>query len=212
MSLDDADALEDEDTVEATTRLTGQLLDTDEQPVADAEVVLVIGSVPATEPVRTDADGHYAIDIPTGRVAQAWASNFEVTVLFTQPSEDREPLGTAEGDLIHQLPVSLDEYVVLSDVKEGATLQLREAFVPRQGQGSLPHLRWRNRALRGGGDRQRGVRQPAEHHLGGDLIVFIPEPEAVDGVEVRVEAMMELDGGVRGDEVMVRLEWAGTES
>ncbi len=133
--VDDAEALEDEGTVEATTRLTGQLLDTDEQPVADAEVVLVIGSVPVTEPVRTDAAGRYALDVPTGRVKQAWASSFEVTVLFTQPSEDREPMGTSEGDLIHELPVSLDEYVTLAEVQEEATLELREAFVPRQGQG-----------------------------------------------------------------------------
>lgn len=42
------------------------------------------------------------------------------------------------------------------------------------------------------------------------LIVFIPDPIAVDGVEVIVQAELMLDDAIlEGDEVLVRLRWAG---
>ena len=108
--VDDVDALgEDDEADEATTYLTGQLLDTDETPVANAEVVLAIGSVPVTEPVTTNAEGFYTLAVPTERVQAAWAGSQEVTVMFYSPDEDREPYGTVEGDNIHMLPSSLDE-------------------------------------------------------------------------------------------------------
>lgn len=133
--VDDSEAIAQDEDAQATTYLTGQLLDTDEQPVAGAEAVLLIGSVPVSEPTTTDAEGRYTLAIPTNRVRQAWASSFEVTVAFTTPSEDRAPLGTAEGDLIHLLPASLDEFVATTDVVTDARLEMKAAHVPRQGQG-----------------------------------------------------------------------------
>ncbi|MEM9461947.1 MAG: carboxypeptidase-like regulatory domain-containing protein [Myxococcota bacterium] len=133
---DDAQAnvVEDEG-AEGITVLTGQLLDTDERPVAHAEAVLVIGSVPVSEPVVTDLDGRYTLAIPTGRVWEAWASGFEVTVVFETLADDRLPHGTAEGDLIHVLPATLEEFVTPSDVVSDARLEMKTAYVPRQGQG-----------------------------------------------------------------------------
>lgn len=42
-----------------------------------------------------------------------------------------------------------------------------------------------------------------------DLIVFIPDPEAVDDVDVRVEAMLDMgDASLEGDEVLLHLHRA----
>jgi len=133
--IDDVEALGDDEADEAKTYLTGQLLDTDETPVANAEVVLAIGSVPVTEPVTTNAEGFYTLEVPTERVQAAWAASQEVTVMFYSPTEDREPYGTVEGDNIHMLPSSLDELVAPVEVVEGRRTALRTAYVPRQGQG-----------------------------------------------------------------------------
>ncbi len=41
-----------------------------------------------------------------------------------------------------------------------------------------------------------------------DLIVFIPDPQALDGADVRVEATLDFeDEGVQGDEVLLHLVW-----
>lgn len=133
---DDIEALgEEDDADEAKTYLTGRLLDTDDAPVANAEVVLAIGSVPVTEPVLTNAEGFYTIAVPTERVQAAWAGSQEVTVMFTSPTEDREPYGTVEGDNIHMLPASLDELVAPVEVAPERRLGLDTAYVPRQGKG-----------------------------------------------------------------------------
>ncbi len=131
---DDVDA-QIEAEVEAKAYLTGQLLDSDEQPVANAEVVLAIGSVPVTEPVMTNAEGFYTIEVPTEEVHDAWAGSQEVTVMFHSPTDDREPLGTVEGDYIHMLPASLDELVPAVELVAGRHLGVKTAYVPRQGQG-----------------------------------------------------------------------------
>lgn len=134
--VDDVDALgEDDEADEATTYLTGQLLDTDETPVANAEVVLAIGSVPVTEPVTTNAEGFYTLAVPTERVQAAWAGSQEVTVMFYSPDEDREPYGTVEGDNIHMLPSSLDEMIAPVEVAAERHAGLKTAYVPRQGKG-----------------------------------------------------------------------------
>jgi len=133
--VEDAEAVVEEEVVEATTRLMGRMLDTDEEPVAGAEVVLVIGSVPASEPTRTDENGAYALDVPTDRVVAAWNAAQEVTVVFNSPQDDRAPFGTAEGDLVHMMPASLDELVSIEDIVDGARIETKTTFVPRQGKG-----------------------------------------------------------------------------
>ncbi len=133
--VEDADGLEAEDTTEATTRLTGTLLDTQERPVAHADVALVIGSVPVTEPTMTNPDGHYTLDVPTERVQQAWAAGQEVTVVFTSPTDDLAPMGTAEGDYVHLLPATLDQFIDAGELTAGNRLEMTTAFVPRQGEG-----------------------------------------------------------------------------
>lgn len=133
--VDDVDALSEDQADEAKTHLTGQLLDTDEAPVANAEVVLAIGSVPVTTAVTTNAEGFYTLAVPTERVKAAWAASQEVTVMFYSPTEDREPFGTIEGDNIHMLPSSLDELVPAVEIVAGRRTALKTAYVPRQGQG-----------------------------------------------------------------------------
>ncbi len=133
--VDDADEIATDDEDQATTRLTGTLLDTDDQPVAHAEVMLAIGSVPVTESTMTNAEGHYTLDIPTDRVRQAWDLDQEVTVIFNSPLDDRPPLGTAQGDYVHLLPATLDQFVDADGVIAGNRLEMRTAFVPKQGEG-----------------------------------------------------------------------------
>lgn len=174
--VDDAEAIVEEDG--PTTRLTGQLLDTDDAPVAHAEVVLAIGSVPVTEPTMTNAEGHYTLDIPTDRVREAWDADQEVTVLFSAPQEDLAPLGTAEGDHIHLLPATLDEFIIAEDMVEGASLPMKTAFVPRQGQGFAitdelitngGELTWVTNDTQYGNDfRVTLVVEPGSIHVGDD--------------------------------------------
>ncbi|MEM7157311.1 MAG: hypothetical protein AAF799_30980 [Myxococcota bacterium] len=48
------------------------------------------------------------------------------------------------------------------------------------------------------------------HRTFDDLIVFIPEPDTVDGRLVRIEATAEVDGvPLEGDEVLLALEYDG---
>jgi len=131
----DAEAQEsDEDATPATTKLSGQLLDTDGNPVAHAEVSLAIGSVEVTARTMTTADGFYALDVPVDVIDEAVAHSQEVTILFNSPFSDLEPFGTVEGDYVHLLPASLDEFIDMAQL--GAEeLEMRTAYVPRQGKG-----------------------------------------------------------------------------
>ncbi|MBV1859713.1 MAG: carboxypeptidase-like regulatory domain-containing protein [Nannocystaceae bacterium] len=116
------------------TKLSGQLLDTDGSPIAHAEVSVAVGSVEVTARTMTTADGLYAIDVPLAVVHEALANSQEVAVLFRTPTSDLEPYGTVEGDYVHLLPASLDEFINLDEL--GADeLEMRVAYVPRQGHG-----------------------------------------------------------------------------
>lgn len=131
----DSNPLRGEAAIEATARLYGQLLDTDRQPVSGSEVMITVGSVPITDPVLTDADGNYMLEIPVERVHRAWAAGQEVTLLFHSPRDDRKPYGTAEGDLVHLLPATLVEVIGAEALVAGNELSAKTAFVPRQGKG-----------------------------------------------------------------------------
>ena len=131
----DAEAQEAEDvSKEGTTKLSGQLLDTDGNPVAHAEVSLAVGSVEVTARTMTTADGLYAIDVPVEVIDEAVANSQEVAVLFNSPTSDLEPFGTVEGDYVHLLPASLDEFIDM-DQLGAEELEMRTAYVPRQGRG-----------------------------------------------------------------------------
>ena len=124
----------EEDDMPATTKLSGQLLDTDGNPVAHAAVSLAIGSVEVTARTMTTTEGLYAIDVPVDVIDEAVAHSQEVTVLFQSPSSDLEPFGTVEGDYVHMLPASLREFIEITQL--GAEdLEMRTAYVPRQGRG-----------------------------------------------------------------------------
>lgn len=131
----DAEAQDvEEEGTEGTTKLTGQLLDTDGNPVAHAEVSLAVGSVEVTARTMTTADGFYALDVPVDVIDEATANSQEVAVLFNTPTNDLEPFGTVEGDYVHLLPASLDEFIDMDQL--GADeIEMRVAYVPRQGQG-----------------------------------------------------------------------------
>lgn len=130
----DAESQEADEEVPATTKLSGQLLDTDGNPVAHAEVSLAVGSVEVTARTMTTADGLYAIDVPVDVIDEAVAHSQEVTVLFNAPTSDLEPFGTIEGDYVHLLPASLDEFIDMDQLGADA-LEMRTAYVPRQGKG-----------------------------------------------------------------------------
>lgn len=130
----DAEAQEADEESEAVTKLSGQLLDTDGKPVPHAEVSVAVGSVEVTARTMTTADGLYAIDVPVAVVDEALANSQEVAVLFHTPTNDLEPYGTVQGDYVHLLPASLDEFINMDEL--GAEeLEMRVAYVPRQGQG-----------------------------------------------------------------------------
>lgn len=124
----------DEEVTEGTTTLTGQLLDTNGNPVAHAEVSLAVGSVEVTARSMTTADGFYALDVPVDVIDEAIANSQEVAVLFNTPTNDLEPFGTVQGDYVHLLPASLDEFIDM-DQLGAEEVQMRVAYVPRQGQG-----------------------------------------------------------------------------
>ncbi len=123
-----------DETPEATTRLTGRLLDTDGQAVGQAEVSLAVGSVEVTARTLTTSDGLYALDVPVAAIETARANSQEISVLFHSPTTDLEPLGTVEGDYVQLLPATLDEFVDLDQIGAEA-LEMRTAYVPRQGHG-----------------------------------------------------------------------------
>lgn len=130
----DAEAQEADETTEATTKLSGQLLDTDGEPVAHAEVSLAVGSVEVTARTMTTSDGVYALDVPVDVIETARANSQEVSVLFHSPTSDLEPFGTVEGDYVHLLPATLDQFIDMDEL--GAEeLEMRTAYVPRQGHG-----------------------------------------------------------------------------
>lgn len=113
--------------------LTGRLLDVSGGVVAGAEVSLAVGSLEITDRVRTDAQGAYALSFGTDAVKAAMAAGQEVTLLFHSPTTDRAPLGTAEGDFVHLLPVTLRQFADLSNLE--STIAVRDAHVPFQGRG-----------------------------------------------------------------------------
>ncbi|MGH1348123.1 MAG: carboxypeptidase-like regulatory domain-containing protein [Nannocystales bacterium] len=130
----DAEAQKAEDDSREVTKLSGQLLDTDGNPIAHAEVSLAVGSVEVTARTMTTAEGLYAVDVPVAVVDEARANSQEVAVLFHTPTNDLEPYGTVQGDYVHLLPASLDEFINMDEL--GAEeLEMRVAYVPRQGQG-----------------------------------------------------------------------------
>lgn len=131
----DVDAATLDEDAKPTTRLTGQLLDTDGSPVAHAEVSLAIGSVEITDRTMTNADGFYTLDVPVEDIATARARTQEISVLFNSPTDDLEPLGTVEGDYVQLLPATLNQFVDMDALAADAALEMRTAYVPRQGKG-----------------------------------------------------------------------------
>lgn len=132
---DPSDLVEAEDAEDAqTTRIVGRLLDVDGRAVGGAEVSLLVGSVPVAGPTRSNADGHYGLDLPLDEVHTAWTRGHEVTVVFTSPREDEGAVG-AQGDLVHLLPATLDQLVDRERVVADAELDVGISYVPRQGQG-----------------------------------------------------------------------------
>lgn len=114
----------------------GRLLDTSGAPVEGARVALLVGSYPVTSEYSTDAQGEYRIEgVPVEDVREALARFEEVTLAFYSPLEDLPPFDTSEGDRVHLLPVSLDEFVEIDRIQEGADLLVQSAWVPLQARG-----------------------------------------------------------------------------
>lgn len=122
---------------DGTTTLRGTVLDWNEAPVADAEVLLVIGAEPVTGSVITDAQGRYALpNVPAADVVDAYFNGNEISLLIYSDNEDLAPYGTAEGDRVHLTPLSLDEFVGdISELLVNEEVDLRTGYVPLQEAG-----------------------------------------------------------------------------
>lgn len=119
-----------------TASLSGVVLDWNDQPVANAEVQLVIAGDTVTDRILTDDQGRYTLPgVPVEAVQQARAENKEVTLLFYSPRQDLVPFGTEEGDRVHLLPVTLREFIDMDDLQTDADVWLRTAYVPLKQRG-----------------------------------------------------------------------------
>lgn len=154
--------------------LSGVILDWNDQPVGNAEVMLAVGGETVTTSVFTDTDGRYRLtDVPVDLVEAGLRERKEVSLLFFSPREDLAPHGTVEGDRIHLLPVTLREFIDMDDLAPGADVWLRTAYVPLQQRGYkiTPEL------IKNGGELTWKVRNSP---VGGDLeVTVIVEPGSI---------------------------------
>jgi hypothetical protein len=120
---------------ERTATLVGIVLDWNDQPVANAEVFLAVNGHHVGDAVMTDDRGFYRLPANVDAIEEGYRLNQEVTVLVYSPLEDLGPQGTFEGDRIHLLPITLREFTDVTTLADGATAQLRTAYVPLQAPG-----------------------------------------------------------------------------
>ncbi|MCA9538402.1 MAG: carboxypeptidase regulatory-like domain-containing protein [Myxococcales bacterium] len=115
--------------------LTGRILDTQNMPVADADVMLALNGIAVGEATLTAGDGTYALPVHVPAIRDALAKRQEITLLVYSPYEDRGARGTFSGDRIHLLPVTLRQFVDLEAVEVGGEYAVRTAYVPLQAIG-----------------------------------------------------------------------------
>lgn len=120
---------------EASATLVGTVLDTLEQPVADATVVLAINGYDVGEAVLTDAEGRYALQVQVSAITEAQRLRQEIQVLVRPPLADLGARGTWAGDHIQELPLTLREFVPMEHLVPGRKLAMKTGFVPVQGKG-----------------------------------------------------------------------------
>jgi hypothetical protein len=119
---------------EAPAFLGGVILDTLDEPVVHARVVLAINGVEQSDGVLTDLEGRYALPISVADVRGAERTRQETQVLVYNAFEDRAPLGSWAGDRIQMLPITLDEFANLDELRPGEMLRMRTGYVPVQGK------------------------------------------------------------------------------
>ena len=184
-------------TEQTLATLNGVLLDWNDEPVAHAGVALAIngeevtervlttGGAETTRRVPTDAQGRYEVKVPVELIADALRLRQEVTLLMFAQGDDRGAAGTAEGDRIHMLPVTLHDMLDLTTIVAGAEVEVPTAYVPLQGRAYeiTPEL------VANGGELTWQVPNP--NSLGADLLevtlVVAPDSIVVDEDDPRDE-------------------------
>ena len=156
---------------ESTTTLRGDILDWNDEPVAGAEVVLVIGEDEVSERIATDSDGHYELEVPGHLAVDANLRGKEVNLVVHSPAEDLAPFGTAEGDRVTLTPLTLQEFIAdMSLLNLPGTVDVRTGYVPLQ----APGYAITRELMERGGELTWNF---AESTIGGELeITLIIEP------------------------------------
>lgn len=118
-----------------TARLSGTVLDWNDQAVANADVQLMLNGKAHGEPTLTDADGRYTLNVDVAAIQEATRMRQEVTLSVYSPYEDRGAEATFEGDRIRLLPLTLREFIDMDALQDGADVNVRTAYVPLQAKG-----------------------------------------------------------------------------
>lgn len=171
---------------EESATLVGIVLDWNDTPVEGAEVFLAINGEHVGAPVTVDADGFYRLPVDVAAIREGYRLRQEVNVLVYSPYGDLGAQGTFEGDRIHLLPITLNEFTDVDALEAGVTSQLRTAYVPLQAAG-YPIT---DALIADGGELQWTVPNP---NGAGELdVTLIIEPNAIllDGDEPQQEITM----------------------
>lgn len=134
-SIEDDANVETPSVVESEATLVGLVLDWADVPVTGADVVLSINGQHVGDAVQVDAEGFFRLPVDVDAIQAGYRMNQEVNVLVYSPFADLEPLGTFEGDRIHLLPITLEEFIDVDELQADAFVQLRTAYVPLQAPG-----------------------------------------------------------------------------
>ncbi|MCA9561013.1 MAG: carboxypeptidase regulatory-like domain-containing protein, partial [Myxococcales bacterium] len=118
-----------------TARLSGTVLDWNDQAVANADVQLMLNGKAHGEPTLTDADGRYTLTVDVAAIQEAARMRQEITLSVYSPYEDRGAEATFEGDRIRLLPLTLREFIDMDALQDGADVNVRTAYVPLQAKG-----------------------------------------------------------------------------
>ena len=149
-------------TVRDTSTVTGTVLDTAGVPVDGAHAIVMSGDQQTSYSAVTDAHGTYALeDVPVALLLAP-----EATILFVSPLTDRVPMGTSEGDYVHEMPIAVREFVEPAALGVEPSVQARTAYVPLQAEG-VPIT---DELIRDGGEL---TWQYADDGMRGDLTVTL---------------------------------------
>ncbi|MFN3202702.1 MAG: carboxypeptidase-like regulatory domain-containing protein [Bradymonadia bacterium] len=115
----------------SSATIKGRVFDMMDLPVAGAEAIVMNGSQQTEYRTFVGADGSYTLrDVPVNLLL-----NKEAVILFVTPKVDLPPLGTVEGDYIHEMPMTINQFIEPLEIGVKEEIMARPAYVPLQAKG-----------------------------------------------------------------------------